>query len=88
MKNLKIHLFNKSSEFLSLSSRLPSVSQAIQTINEAVDNRDASQTLTALRSPAAGVYGVTPECAQIYQDDLYKIKEDKKQEGEIWILYM
>ncbi|KAA0723626.1 Ras GTPase-activating-like protein IQGAP1 p195 [Triplophysa tibetana] len=57
-------------------------SQAIQTINEAVDNRDASQTLAALRSPAAGVYGVTPECAQIYQDDLYKIKEDKKQEGD------
>ncbi|KAI7814790.1 putative ras GTPase-activating-like protein IQGAP1, partial [Triplophysa rosa] len=57
-------------------------SQAIQTINEAVDNRDASQTLAALRSPAAGVYGVTPECAQTYQDDLYKIKEDKKKEGD------
>ncbi|XP_073715345.1 ras GTPase-activating-like protein IQGAP1 [Misgurnus anguillicaudatus] len=57
-------------------------SQAVQSINEAVDNQDAAQTLAALRTPAAGLYGVTPECAQTYQDDLYKIKEDKKKEGD------
>uniref|UniRef100_A0A672LIX0 Ras GTPase-activating-like protein IQGAP1 n=1 Tax=Sinocyclocheilus grahami TaxID=75366 RepID=A0A672LIX0_SINGR len=45
-------------------------SQAIQAINETVDNKDSSQTLAALRSPAAGLYGVTSECAQTYQDDL------------------
>uniref|UniRef100_A0A673JU17 Ras GTPase-activating-like protein IQGAP1 n=1 Tax=Sinocyclocheilus rhinocerous TaxID=307959 RepID=A0A673JU17_9TELE len=57
-------------------------SQAIQSINEAVDNKDSSQTLAALRSPAAGLYGVTSECAQTYQDDLFRIKEDKKREGD------
>ncbi|KTF84643.1 hypothetical protein cypCar_00041009, partial [Cyprinus carpio] len=56
-------------------------SQAIQSINEAVDNKDSSQTLAALRSPASGLYGVTSECAQTYQDDLFRIKEDKKKEG-------
>uniref|UniRef100_A0A672LID7 Ras GTPase-activating-like protein IQGAP1 n=1 Tax=Sinocyclocheilus grahami TaxID=75366 RepID=A0A672LID7_SINGR len=55
---------------------------AIQAINETVDNKDSSQTLAALRSPAAGLYGVTSECAQTYQDDLFRIKEDKKKEGE------
>uniref|UniRef100_A0A672LNV1 Ras GTPase-activating-like protein IQGAP1 n=1 Tax=Sinocyclocheilus grahami TaxID=75366 RepID=A0A672LNV1_SINGR len=39
-------------------------------------------TLAALRSPAAGLYGVTSECAQTYQDDLFRIKEDKKKEGD------
>uniref|UniRef100_A0A9J8CSH6 IQ motif containing GTPase activating protein 1 n=1 Tax=Cyprinus carpio carpio TaxID=630221 RepID=A0A9J8CSH6_CYPCA len=58
-------------------------SQAIQSINEAVDNKDSSQTLAALRSPASGLYGVTSECAQTYQDDLFRIKEDKKKEGEM-----
>uniref|UniRef100_A0A671KVK8 Ras GTPase-activating-like protein IQGAP1 n=1 Tax=Sinocyclocheilus anshuiensis TaxID=1608454 RepID=A0A671KVK8_9TELE len=48
----------------------------------AVDNKDSSQTLAALRSPAAGLYGVTSECAQTYQDDLFRIKEDKKKEGD------
>uniref|UniRef100_A0A8C2H592 IQ motif containing GTPase activating protein 1 n=1 Tax=Cyprinus carpio TaxID=7962 RepID=A0A8C2H592_CYPCA len=57
------------------------ISQAIQSINEAVDNKDSSQTLAALRSPASGLYGVTSECAQTYQDDLFRIKEDKKKEG-------
>ncbi|XP_046897505.1 ras GTPase-activating-like protein IQGAP1 [Hypomesus transpacificus] len=56
-------------------------SQAIQAVNEAVDSGDASQTLAALRSPGVGLYGVTPECSQNYQDDLAKIKEDKKKEG-------
>ncbi|KAL0188618.1 hypothetical protein M9458_015717, partial [Cirrhinus mrigala] len=53
---------------------------AIQAINEAVDNKDSTQTLAALRSSAAGLYGVTSECAQTYQDDLFRIKEDKKKE--------
>ncbi|KAI2662428.1 Ras GTPase-activating-like protein IQGAP1 [Labeo rohita] len=57
-------------------------SQAVQAINEAVDNKDSAQTLAALRSPAAGLYGVTSECAQTYQDDLFRIKEDKKKEGD------
>uniref|UniRef100_A0A8C2E680 IQ motif containing GTPase activating protein 1 n=1 Tax=Cyprinus carpio TaxID=7962 RepID=A0A8C2E680_CYPCA len=51
-------------------------------ILRAVDNKDSSQTLAALRSPAAGLYGVTSECAQTYQDDLFRIKEDKKKEGD------
>lgn len=58
------------------------VSQSIQAINEAVDVGDPAQTLAALRNPGAGLYGVTSECAQTYQDDLVKIKDEKKAEGE------
>lgn len=61
---------------------VPAVSQSIQAINEAVDAGDPSQTLAALRNPGAGLYGVTSECAQTYQNDLAKIKDDKKAEGE------
>lgn len=57
------------------------VSQSIQAINEAVDAGDSAQTLAALRNPGAGLYGVTSECAQTYQTDLTRIKEDKKAEG-------
>ncbi|KAB5525981.1 hypothetical protein PHYPO_G00146450 [Pangasianodon hypophthalmus] len=57
-------------------------SQAIQAINEAVDSGDATQTLAALRTPGASLYGVTPECGQTYQDDLTKIKNEKKKEGD------
>ncbi|KAI3377297.1 hypothetical protein L3Q82_008506 [Scortum barcoo] len=57
-------------------------SQSIQAINEAVDSGDAAQTLAALRSPGAGLYGITSECSQTYQDDLSKIKEEKKKEGD------
>ncbi|TSK20028.1 Ras GTPase-activating-like protein IQGAP1 [Bagarius yarrelli] len=57
-------------------------SQAIQAINEAVDSGDASQTLAALRAPGASLYGVTPECAQTYQNDLTKIKNDKTEQGD------
>lgn len=58
------------------------VSQSIQAINEAVDTGDPAQTLAALRNPGAGLYGVTSECAQTYQTDLARIKEEKKAEGE------
>lgn len=61
---------------------VPTVSQSIQAINEAVDVGDPAQTLAALRNPGAGLYGVTSECAQTYQNDLTKIKDDKKAEGE------
>lgn len=53
---------------------VPAVSQSIQAINEAVEQGEPAQTLAALRSPGAGLYGVTSECAQTYQDDLTKIK--------------
>uniref|UniRef100_A0AAQ6IL79 IQ motif containing GTPase activating protein 1 n=1 Tax=Anabas testudineus TaxID=64144 RepID=A0AAQ6IL79_ANATE len=55
---------------------------SIQAINEAVDSGDAAQTLAALRNPGAGLYGVTSECAQTYQDDLAKIKDEKKNKGD------
>lgn len=58
------------------------VSQSIQAINEAVDSGDAAQTLAALRNPGAGLYGVTSECGQTYQEDLSKIKEEKQKAGE------
>uniref|UniRef100_A0AAY4DV05 IQ motif containing GTPase activating protein 1 n=1 Tax=Denticeps clupeoides TaxID=299321 RepID=A0AAY4DV05_9TELE len=58
------------------------LSQAIQAINECVDQGDAAQTLSALRAPAAGVYGVTAECAPTYQTDLAKVKEDHSKQGE------
>lgn len=61
---------------------LSAVSQSIQSINEAVDSGDPAQTLAALRNPGAGLYGVTSECAPTYQNDLDRIKEEKKAEGE------
>lgn len=62
---------------------LSAVSQSIQAINEAVDSGDPAQTLAALRNPGAGLYGITSECAQTYQNDLARIKEEKKKaEGE------
>uniref|UniRef100_A0A8C9SQM9 IQ motif containing GTPase activating protein 1 n=1 Tax=Scleropages formosus TaxID=113540 RepID=A0A8C9SQM9_SCLFO len=57
-------------------------SQAILGINQAVDSGDASKTLAALRTPGAGLYGVTSECAQTYQTDLAKVKNGKKAEGD------
>ncbi|XP_028332645.1 ras GTPase-activating-like protein IQGAP1 isoform X1 [Gouania willdenowi] len=57
-------------------------SQAMQGINKAVDGGDAAQTLSALRNPGAGLYGVTSECSQTYQDNLSQIKEEKKKEGD------
>uniref|UniRef100_A0A3Q1G5K6 IQ motif containing GTPase activating protein 1 n=1 Tax=Acanthochromis polyacanthus TaxID=80966 RepID=A0A3Q1G5K6_9TELE len=48
----------------------------------AVDSGDTAQTLAALRNPGAGLYGVTSECGQTYQDDLAKIKDEKKKEGD------
>ncbi|CAN9507270.1 unnamed protein product [Ophioblennius macclurei] len=59
-----------------------SFSQSIQGINEAVDSGDPSQTLGALRNPGAGLYGVTSECAQTYQDNMSKIKDEKKKDGD------
>uniref|UniRef100_A0A672HTJ4 IQ motif containing GTPase activating protein 1 n=1 Tax=Salarias fasciatus TaxID=181472 RepID=A0A672HTJ4_SALFA len=52
------------------------------TDNYAVDTRDAAQTLAALRHPGAGLYGVTSECAQTYQDNMSKIKDEKKKDGD------
>lgn len=63
-------------------SSVLAVSRSIQTINEAVDVGDPVQTLAALRSPGAGLYGLTSECAQTYQDDLAKVKNQKAAEGE------
>ncbi|XP_006628835.1 ras GTPase-activating-like protein IQGAP1 [Lepisosteus oculatus] len=57
-------------------------SQAILAINEAVEQGDAPQTLAALRCPSSGLYGITPECAQTYQNDLANAKQDKKTEGD------
>lgn len=47
-----------------------------------MDSGESAQTLAALRNPGAGLYGVTSECAQTYQDDLWRVKGDKKAEGE------
>uniref|UniRef100_A0A669DIT8 IQ motif containing GTPase activating protein 1 n=1 Tax=Oreochromis niloticus TaxID=8128 RepID=A0A669DIT8_ORENI len=59
-------------------------SQAIQAVNEAVDSGDAAQTLAALRSPGAGLYGVTSECAQTYQDDLLSARAFRDN-GSEWV---
>ncbi|XP_030312557.1 ras GTPase-activating-like protein IQGAP1 [Calypte anna] len=56
-------------------------SLGILSINEAVDNGDVSQTLSALRSPDVGLYGVTPECAETYQQELSKVKTRKMAAG-------
>ncbi|XP_076002971.1 ras GTPase-activating-like protein IQGAP1 isoform X2 [Genypterus blacodes] len=63
-------------------------SQCIQAINEAVDSGDSAQTMAALRNSGTGLYGVTSECAQTYQEDLTKIKNEKLKEGDngsVWV---
>ncbi|NXP93350.1 IQGA1 protein, partial [Passerina amoena] len=64
-----IHKANKDTEE---SQRF---SLGILAINEAVDHGDISQTLSALRSPDVGLYGVTPECAETYQQELSEVKK-------------
>ncbi|NXR61707.1 IQGA1 protein, partial [Rhadina sibilatrix] len=64
-----IHKANKDTEE---SQRF---SLGILAINEAVDRGDVSQTLSALRSPDVGLYGVTPECAEAYQQELSEVKK-------------
>ncbi|NWZ67360.1 IQGA1 protein, partial [Acrocephalus arundinaceus] len=64
-----IHKANKDTEE---SQRF---SLGILAINEAVDHGDVSQTLSALRSPDVGLYGVTPECAETYQQELSDVKK-------------
>uniref|UniRef100_A0A7M4E8D9 IQ motif containing GTPase activating protein 1 n=1 Tax=Crocodylus porosus TaxID=8502 RepID=A0A7M4E8D9_CROPO len=41
-----------------------------------------SQTLSALRSPDVGLYGVTPECAETYQRELAEAKKKKMAAGD------
>ncbi|NXM41981.1 IQGA1 protein, partial [Gymnorhina tibicen] len=64
-----IHKANKDTEE---SQRF---SLGILAINEAVDRGDVCQTLSALRSPDVGLYGVTPECAETYQQELSAVKK-------------
>uniref|UniRef100_A0A8C3QU20 IQ motif containing GTPase activating protein 1 n=1 Tax=Cyanoderma ruficeps TaxID=181631 RepID=A0A8C3QU20_9PASS len=64
-----IHKANKDTEE---SQRF---SLGVLAINEAVDRGDVSQTLSALRSPDVGLYGVTPECAETYQQELSEVKK-------------
>ncbi|KAM9275761.1 ras GTPase-activating-like protein IQGAP1 [Morus bassanus] len=70
-----IHRANKDTEE---SERF---SLGILAINEAVDHGDVSQTLSALRSPDVGLYGVTPECAETYQRELSEVKRRKTAAG-------
>ncbi|KFQ14411.1 Ras GTPase-activating-like IQGAP1, partial [Leptosomus discolor] len=71
-----IHRANKETEE---SNRF---SLGILAINEAVDHGDVSQTLSALRSPDVGLYGVTPECAETYQRELSEVKRRKMAAGD------
>ncbi|NXE85259.1 IQGA1 protein, partial [Cochlearius cochlearius] len=70
-----IHRANKDTEE---SERF---SLGILAINEAVDRGDVSQTLSALRSPDVGLYGVTPECAETYQRELSEVRRRKTAAG-------
>uniref|UniRef100_A0A670KK82 IQ motif containing GTPase activating protein 1 n=1 Tax=Podarcis muralis TaxID=64176 RepID=A0A670KK82_PODMU len=49
----------------------------ILAINEAVDQGDVGVTLGCLRSADVGLYGVTPECADTYQQELAEVKRTK-----------
>lgn len=51
-------------------------------INEAVESGDVGKTLSALRSPDVGLYGVIPECGETYQSDLAEAKKKKLAVGD------
>ncbi|XP_059801884.1 ras GTPase-activating-like protein IQGAP1 [Hypanus sabinus] len=57
-------------------------SLGILTINEAVDSGDTAKILSSLRSPDVGLYGVTSECEDVYQQELTQAKAAKKSEGD------
>ncbi|KAJ7311371.1 hypothetical protein JRQ81_006990, partial [Phrynocephalus forsythii] len=57
-------------------------SLGILAINEAVDQGDAVKSLGFLRSPDVGLYGVTPECADTYQQELAGVKKAKLAQGD------
>lgn len=52
-------------------------------INEAVDSGDVGRTLSALRSPDVGLYGVIPECGETYLSDLAEAKKKRLAAGEL-----
>lgn len=58
------------------------VALGIFAINEAVESSDVSRTLSALRSPDVGLYGVIPECGETYLSDLAEAKKRKLAAGE------
>ncbi|XP_054025262.1 ras GTPase-activating-like protein IQGAP1 isoform X1 [Dryobates pubescens] len=70
-----IHRANKDTEE---SERF---SLGILAINEAVEHGDVGQTLSALRLPDVGLYGVTPECAETYHRELSEVKGRKMAAG-------
>ncbi|KAK7801828.1 hypothetical protein U0070_023308 [Myodes glareolus] len=51
-------------------------------INEAVDSGDVGRTLSALRSPDVGLYGVIPECGETYLSDLAEAKKKRLAAGD------
>uniref|UniRef100_A0A8C6QZX3 Ras GTPase-activating-like protein IQGAP1 n=1 Tax=Nannospalax galili TaxID=1026970 RepID=A0A8C6QZX3_NANGA len=51
-------------------------------INEAVESGDVGRTLSALRSPDVGLYGVIPECGETYQSDLADAKKKRLAAGD------
>uniref|UniRef100_A0A8C6TXF8 IQ motif containing GTPase activating protein 1 n=1 Tax=Neogobius melanostomus TaxID=47308 RepID=A0A8C6TXF8_9GOBI len=58
----------------------------IQAINTAVDQGDPAHTLSALKNPGAGLYGLTSECQETYQNDLKSAKDQKAQDdGSEWV---
>ncbi|MEE6503311.1 hypothetical protein FKM82_004796 [Ascaphus truei] len=57
-------------------------SLGILAINEAVEKGDSAQTTNTLRSPDVGLYGVTAECGQTYQNELAELKKKKVAAGD------
>lgn len=49
-----------------------------------MESADVGRTLSALRSPDVGLYGVIPECGETYQSDLAEAKKQKLAGGELW----
>uniref|UniRef100_A0A670KGF8 IQ motif containing GTPase activating protein 1 n=1 Tax=Podarcis muralis TaxID=64176 RepID=A0A670KGF8_PODMU len=71
-----------SAEVARASLAFISVAVGILAINEAVDQGDVGVTLGCLRSADVGLYGVTPECADTYQQELAEVKRTKLAAGE------
>ncbi|XP_061409785.1 ras GTPase-activating-like protein IQGAP1 isoform X1 [Lethenteron reissneri] len=55
---------------------------AVAAINIAVDEGDASQTFSMLRSQDVGLRGVVEECSDTYQSELYDAKQEKMVQGD------
>lgn len=60
---------------------MSTVSQGVQSVNEAIQANDADALLAALMSLSTGLQSVKNECGQTYLDKLSELQKEKASTG-------